>query len=70
MPGFDPNELAAYIRNQRRARGLSQSGLAEKAGVAPTAVRHLEAARQLPIDAAIKVLRVLDALPLPPEPVF
>jgi transcriptional regulator with XRE-family HTH domain len=57
---FDPNDLAAYIRNRRKYYGLSQAALAEQAQVAPAQVRRLESARGLPLDAAIRILRVLD----------
>ena len=57
---FDPNDLAAYIRNQRKHYGMSQASLAERAQVAPALVRRIESARGLPMDAAIRILRVLD----------
>ena len=58
--GFDPNDLAAYVRHQRRIRGLTQPALAERARVLPAQVRRLESARGLPLDVSIRILRALD----------
>lgn len=57
---FDPNELAAYVRNQRKNLSLTQVFLAGRAGVSPSQVRRIEAARELPLPVTIRILRALD----------
>ena len=52
----DPDPLpqfGANLRAAREARGLSQEGLAQRAGMDPAEIRRLEAARR---DPGIRVL--------------
>lgn len=44
----DPDQFATALRRERTSAGLSQSELARRAGVEPSYVAHLEAARRHP----------------------
>lgn len=43
-----PFEFAARLRKMRESRELSQSQLAQKAGMQPSAIAHFEAGRRKP----------------------
>jgi transcriptional regulator with XRE-family HTH domain len=65
--------LGSRVRDLRRARGLTQRELAERAGVSRQLVGAVEAGRHLPrVDAAVALARVLDVAvedllrPVPP----
>ena len=55
-----PESFGELLRKEREARGLSQSELAEKAGLQPSAISHFELGRRTPSFDNLK--RVADAL--------
>jgi DNA-binding transcriptional regulator YiaG len=59
----DPNDLAAYIRSQRKLYGMTQASLASRAQVPPAQVKRIESAREVPMQAAIRILRALEPTP-------
>ena len=52
-------ELAAAVRDGRKARGWSQEELAERAGVAVRTVRRVEAAERCHWDTGTALLRAI-----------
>jgi predicted ATPase/DNA-binding CsgD family transcriptional regulator/DNA-binding XRE family transcriptional regulator len=67
--GVDPvgapaRPLGALLRGHRRAAGLTQEGLAERAGLSPRGLQHLEAGDSRPYPATLEALAVaLDLTP-------
>lgn len=61
-PIFETRDLGRAIRQRRRAFGLSQSALAELAGVGRTAVQRLEQGRgTVTLDSALRIVSILSA---------
>lgn len=57
---LDPADIGRRVRHRRRAAGLSQAELADRAGVSRQAVGALEAGRHLPrVDAAVALAAAL-----------
>jgi predicted ATPase/transcriptional regulator with XRE-family HTH domain len=62
------SEFGGLLRGHRRAAGLTQEALAERAGLSVRGLQHLEAGDASPSRATLGlVLQALDALGLPPE---
>jgi HTH-type transcriptional regulator / antitoxin HipB len=60
MKVFNPRELGQALRHARRAAGMTQIDLAERANVARSAVQKLEAGRgTVNLDTVLKLLRTL-----------
>jgi transcriptional regulator with XRE-family HTH domain len=57
-------ELAAQVREARKARGWSQARLADEAGVAENTVMHLEQAKKNTQPGNVR--KILDALEIAP----
>lgn len=71
MPARTSAELGAVLRSHRRARGLTQEGVAERAGVSRAFVSDLERGARAGAELArvLAVARALDlALDLVPAP--
>jgi transcriptional regulator with XRE-family HTH domain len=66
------DELGARLRRQRLERNLSQSALAEQAGVGRVTLQRIEEGRSPSATSLVRVLRALDLLErvegLVPEP--
>jgi transcriptional regulator with XRE-family HTH domain len=56
------SELGARLASVRLQRNLTQQELADEAGIARTAVQHLEAGESVRLTSFIRVLRVLGLL--------
>jgi transcriptional regulator with XRE-family HTH domain len=54
--------LGSRIQRERLNRNLTQSDLAERAGIGARTIRYLEAGRQTTVATFIRVLRGLDKL--------
>jgi transcriptional regulator with XRE-family HTH domain len=53
--------IGATLRTLRRARGLSQQALAERAGVTQHHLCHIESGRNLPrLDTIVRIADALD----------
>lgn len=68
-------QLGADIRRTRQQRGLTQAGLAERANISLTAMKHLEAGRGSSLSTLVRVARALDRSDwlagfAPPAPAF
>ena len=55
-----PLQLGSYLREQRRKLGLTQEGLAAKAGVRQKTVSDLEQAGTARLDTVLRIVAVLD----------
>jgi predicted ATPase/transcriptional regulator with XRE-family HTH domain len=63
-----PRAFGVLLRRQRRAAGLTQEALAERAGLSVRGLQHLEAGDACPSRATLDgLLEALDALGLPAE---
>jgi transcriptional regulator with XRE-family HTH domain len=60
--------LASNIRAQRKARGLTQEGLAEKVNTAPTYIAMIESERRTPSFKMIE--RIAEVLKIEPTELF
>src|SRR5687768_7359447 len=60
----EPQGFGALLREHRLAAGLTQEALAERAGVSPRAIQHLEASNGHPARATLqRLVRVLALAP-------
>jgi transcriptional regulator with XRE-family HTH domain len=60
----EPQGFGALLREHRLAAGLTQEALAQRGGVSPRAIQHLEAGDAHPTRATLQ--RLVQALDLPP----
>jgi transcriptional regulator with XRE-family HTH domain len=66
--GATPSGFGGLLRGHRRAAGLTQEALAERAGLSVRGLQHLEAGDAVPARATLgALLDALRALGLPPD---
>jgi transcriptional regulator with XRE-family HTH domain len=66
-PTHDPKTIALEVRSSRKAQGLTQSEVAERAGLGVRTVRNLEAGKPVQPGTLGLVLRALGVEPTVPQ---